>query len=528
MNKFYGSVCTHSLIVSFPNYTRTELNDIFQKYGNGQELQQEKYNWNNLSKSEQYLILTDHHEFDHFFQLISSQFGILLFRLHHIIASDISWLGKEFDSLGLKIDNTGTKFTVWLQNVGLESYFSRAKLTRNKIDQYKYIKYHILPGLQNIESLLTLLTSTTLPNEYSKITVREFCSLLNSTNSYLKKHSDICIENGDGSSWTELGFQWKSKLPSDTKLFQENAPFLSYSNLLEVSAYLKEFRLLIRQGGSKSSVNSWLKERVPPEYHSLFILLLETFGSPSAARAVISSYFDSRLDICSDDCTNSNSVQFVEEEWPFFMFSSFANYNEQHIKRRRMAIKGYTNIVNRNILFGAESGWRKLDPKMYLKGMEFNSHLLTLEKTFLEAIKRKLKTKIDEDNNAYSQLYLSDLVGIIESNDDYNFRKVGSSIDMEPISMIIQLSFSVLHSYIPQIANRILHGRPIHIPIDKFERLKSSINDRYSNHLSEKLLKEFFEFLETFYQEEYMQSVFKGVSLNWFVPVKKERADTGS
>ncbi len=290
---------------------------------------------------------------------------------------------------------------------GLNELKQKFTQLSSDVNIIRYLEFEVIPGIKNLQSLLKLLTSKQLPKEFNEMTIGEFCKLLNETNLYLRKRSDVDIEYVDEQDWKDVGFIWDTELPLSTKLFIKDVPFFSYSNLLETAAYLNEYRLASRNGANENFFNNWTNNHVPNEYKDIISFFMALFKDPSKARAFLSTFFDTRIDITTGANSEERPVHLVEEEWPFLIIQMQHDLTGQLDKRRQNSIAGYKSIIKRGILFGDKSNWRNTEKDQLKSQMHFSKHLSRIESSFLTGIKRKLELKELELEGTLRTLFLN-------------------------------------------------------------------------------------------------------------------------
>ncbi|WP_298418260.1 hypothetical protein [uncultured Kordia sp.] len=413
--KAFGIVSTHSLFISFPQYTHQQMVAMFRKYGKATN--QSTLNWNSISAEDKEMILTDRHEFDHFYQLISSTAGILLYRIHTVLGMEVQWFSNKFCEKGLKIENTGTKLTDWLKSstdlLALLKMYDDQEKAKNL---FMYTMHEIIPGMENLEKLLSLLTAKRLPPEFEDMTVKEFCDLLNNSFQYLRRRSDIDLDYSKEFLDMDDGFIWKTRLNPSEKLFKPNQPFYSYTNILEALAYLEEYRLIQRNKGSKAAIEDWFANRVPIQYETLIKqTLAQHENDPTPARGYLSSYMDGCVDIAASG--KQREVYYVEEEWPFFI-PHIQQWNSFIYKARfDNMIRGFKGILSRDYLFGPESNIKTDVEENEISFLNHNFYHKEIKDRYFEGIKLKLANKEKMKKGILDQVVLNDTIIGIEYTD---------------------------------------------------------------------------------------------------------------
>ena len=515
----FGKISTNSLCVSFPSFTNEDLTSLYSKYGNGEKINYRQINLENIPEVDSQMILTDAHEFDHFYQLVSSSVGINLFRIYNTLIADVGWISNEFNKAELKIDNTGKDLVNWLKKTGIKKLNSRLQTLGKDNKIITYIRVEIIPGLEALQKLILILTSISVPKELKSITVNDFCDLLNQAYSYLRKRADLDIEYGNKYSWKDKGFKWGSKLPSNHKVFTQAGTFLSYSNILECLAYIHEYRIIKIGGSSKNFINKWLKERVPTKYRDLLIPLLQVYD-PDGARGFLLSYLNSRIDIASGNPKEKNEVILIEEEWPFFLYLGVNNPDEFHLKRLNNGINGCKAILKRRKLFGEKSNWRNPANNLAMKNLSFTSFFNRLEKYFLTAIKRKHDHLIKLKKGKKSYINLNDLVMNIEYKDTFTFNRLTKKINhKDALKELTNLWISVFHPVLAQVALRIFAGEPIEDPFYKINKLEKIYSFMLKENMNHKTLATYIDSFKPFFSRDCFEYIFSGFELSWIKKV---------
>lgn len=523
----YGGLATQSMGVFFPEFSFDDFRTILNKYGNGEELQLENFDWNSLPPRDKNILLTDLHEFDHYDHLIASPFGILLFRIYNVLTRDVIWLGKEFEKLGLALNNGGKPLMEWLINEGVGIYEAKKRLAATGAKDIEYLTFEVIPGLFAVTSLLELITSKNLPPKYKNLTVGEFCAILNWAYRYLRKRCDVDIifKNGQRSDWEDVGFVWDTKLPKSTRIFQEGVPFFSYFNILECLAYFRELKYLDKQNANNGVFGEWFKERFPADYYWHYQLFNLLFKDPTKTRGYLNTFLDSRVDLTSGSKNIHKTKHFVEEEWPFFIINDIQSSFDIHTGKLSNRVQGLQAVVDRGRLFGEDSNWRKLAGDQFA-AMDFNSYALGLEKKFLEGIRRLLIIREAELRKEFLSIDVHDLIGFIEYADIIRFSKKDFRYDFtveELQEYVLKHLFSCLFPWILTIGINVVNGNFTPIPEDFAQKVRKSIETHFHEIFSDQTLldNQFNEISNNLFAIENLEKIFLGVEINWFVPVKR-------
>lgn len=523
MSNIKGITNTHSLGISFPNFSRQEMLRVLNSY--------DYYSWwEEKNNNEKEIILTDLHELDHFCHLVSSPFGVLLFRIQHVLVRDVAFLADLFNKVGIQIDNTGQPLVDWLIEKGLKKYKEKSRKKDELI--IKYILIEIVPGIRCLMDLFQLLTADSLPKKFEELTVQDFCSLLNNAYGYLRRRNDIDIDYGElGSTekkWDDIGFIWDSKLPPNTKVFDKKLPFLSMGSLLETLAYTREYKLIYDSFAYhgeeiiKEETSKWLKNRVPKKYRDHVYFLINLFKNPSTTRRYIYNYLCSKIDICSGSSQIIKTRHYVEDEWSFFFYHTLKSKKiwEFHEQKKQQNISSIKNIISRDRLFGKRSNWRNTDLKKVL--INNNIHLLKMEKMFLKGLKRRYSVMASEAKGATPKLTFSDLVWLIEYKDTFkpNLSEEIFSSETWLSDIIKEVIYGVLHTIIPDIVLRILEGKPILIPTDKFEKIENFFKTEFSKTFEHNAMNDAMKIAKQLFEEEFQELIFPGIKIIWYIPIK--------
>jgi len=512
----FGSISLHSLGLFYPNYRRDELQGVYEKYGDGKELKLDKHDINSIPDYERNIILTDIHEIDHFNQLISSPFGILLFRTYQALMLDVIWIGKQFAMQGLKVTNHRSHLVDWLKKEGITKLSAAIKQGSDKDWVPYYLEVEVIPGIKALEKLLSLLTSKTLPTEFEDLTAQGFCEILNDANLYLRKRCDIDIEYKDETfkGWKDTGFVWKTNLLPNTKVFNKEFVFKSPGNIMESIAYLHEYRLLERSNANKSTITQWYEKRVPDYCRNIVIHFLKHFnGDPSSARGFLTTYLEANLDIATG--ISNQRERLVEDEWSFFMGKNGRNMEDEYLFKINNSISGFQSLLNRKKLFGTRSNWRKIDKPEHAPAY-YSEHLLRIESSFLKAIERKLSLKKDQLMGKRGKLQLDDLILIFESSNDFNIKyfdpaKIGENL------YLLTYIYPTFYSTLPATALRILNGLPVLYSEKRPQKLITSLKNLFGPNLSENALNEIKGPIENLFKKDHIAKTFTGIDLLWYL-----------
>ena len=91
---------------------------------------------------------------------------------------------------------------------------------------------------------------------------------------------------------------------------------MNVRTILEVLAYMKEQRSLIRMRATKSDLEFWERNRLPIQYRQAFRAFQTELHDPSAARGLLGKALLGGVDPSA--IAESREEVFVEDEWPWW------------------------------------------------------------------------------------------------------------------------------------------------------------------------------------------------------------------
>ena len=326
LSVFSGETDSHSLSLRLGT-TASHFEAVKKRYGTDTDnaLSISHIPWNDCSREEQLSILVHFHEQDHVVVLLSSPYGLLLWRCDQVLRIGVSYFIDKLVEAG--IEKISLPLTNWYWHCGGRDQMNEAiwqgrlpwrlptkdhrelitppTRTLNKLDS-------VCEELDTVRKLKDVLFGSRPDLEFYSMTIGEFLQLADRAYHYLSLRSDLNFD-----------VRWSTSLEHSSKLF-ENEIFgpINGRHIVEAMGRIREADMQKDMGAPASEIEAWEKAAISgvykPVYESLRNIGLESIP----ARNLCASALDGRIDpACVDP---AEPFVEVEETLPWFRLNRLA------------------------------------------------------------------------------------------------------------------------------------------------------------------------------------------------------------
>jgi hypothetical protein len=319
---FSGTTDSHSLSLRLRTASK-HFEAVKQRYGRHNALSTSDIPWNECSKEERLSILVHYHEQDHVVVLLSSPFGLLLWRCDQVLRIGASYFISKIVQAGIK--EISLPLTKWYRHDGgrdrMEEAISQGRLpwelpvkyyelevpmrTLNKLDS-------VCEELDTVRKLKDILFGPSPELRFNNMTIGEFLQTANRAYRYLSSRSDL-----------NLVVQWTTSLEHSSKLFEYGifGP-INGRHIIEAMGRIREVDMLKELGAPATEIEAWEKTAISNVYKPVYEGLRKIGLESIPARNLCASALNGRIDPACVDRAEP-SVQ-VEETLPWFRLNRLA------------------------------------------------------------------------------------------------------------------------------------------------------------------------------------------------------------
>jgi hypothetical protein len=254
------------------------------------------------------VFLTQLHEQSHYRQLMSTPFGLMLWRAMNVLAADVHFLARHVSGLRPPLYPPEPPIDEWLSNGGLEQ-FDRSLREGGSIDpKARPSVRHQGPDLiRYMDFLLQELRVMKFFHyglqQRSELRVGDFISVANLAMEIMNRRSDLQVE-----------VTWSTRLPPETLLLGDGR--FAGNEIIEGAARLEEHRIMGRMEVSPEMFDKWRRTRIFGVYQPVYEHLLDELKDASAALAVLDVAMMTPIDPAFAQATGGTLV--VEDVLPSF------------------------------------------------------------------------------------------------------------------------------------------------------------------------------------------------------------------
>lgn len=327
LSVFSGTTDSHSLSISLET-TAIHFEAVNQRYASDGVLSATDVPWNECSGPEQSSILVHYHEQDHVVCLLSSPFGLLLWRCNQVLTVGATYFINKIVQAG--IEEVSSPLTNWYWNDGGRDRMADAIRAGNLPPELEVPHGEIIAVMGTLNKLDSVCEELDTVRKFKDIlfgprpdlhfngmTIGEFLPIANRASHYLSLRSDL-----------GLAVQWRTSLEHSFRLFEDGifGP-INGRHIIEAMGRIREGDMLREMGAPAAEFDTWYEAAIRDVYKPVYEGLREIGLESMPARNLCASALKGRIDPACVDPTE-RCVQ-VEETLPWFRLNRLAKAYQQ-------------------------------------------------------------------------------------------------------------------------------------------------------------------------------------------------------
>lgn len=261
---FSGTTDSHSLSLSLLGTTANHFEAVKQRYTRDDVLSTHDVLWHECTREELASIRLHYHEQDHVVVLLSSPFGLLLWRCDQVLRTAASYLISKVKQAG--IERISSPLTEWYWCHDGRDRMEGAIRAGNLPPMVRVPYGESFAWMRTLGKLDSVCDELDTIRKFKNVlfgsspdvslTVGDFLQIANRANDYLSLRSDL-----------SASVRWCTSLEHSSKLFQDSifGP-INGRHIIEAMGRIREGDMLKRMGAPATEIDAWYAKAIINPY----------------------------------------------------------------------------------------------------------------------------------------------------------------------------------------------------------------------------------------------------------------------